>query len=231
MKRWMVPLLCVAWIFLFSACDADPDVILQNTVSADEGDSLTDEAAGTLDVSSAGETAASEGVTSAEAAQDAAESASADEQESLSVIFVYICGAVNSPGVYELENGARIYELVELAGGLTDDASAQSVNLAQTVADGDMVYVPTEEESASETIVSDGAVSAADQADAGAGKVNINTATAAELTALSGIGDAKAAAIIAYREEHGSFGSTEEIMQVDGIAEATYNKIKDEITV
>ncbi|MCC8151844.1 MAG: helix-hairpin-helix domain-containing protein [Lachnospiraceae bacterium] len=246
MKRWMVTLFCMAWIFLFTACDADPDVILQNEVSSEEdpegGDSLTDEVAGAADDSSADGIGASEGVVSTESEEDAAESDSAGEQGSSSVIYVYICGAVNNPGVYELQGGDRIYQLVDLAGGLREDAAGQSVNLAQTVEDGEMVYVPTVEEAAAGSAssdVTDGSMSsdAADgsassnEADADTGKVNINTATAAELTALNGIGDAKAAAIVAYREEHGSFGSTEEIMQVNGIAEATYNKIKDEITV
>ncbi|MCD8150127.1 MAG: helix-hairpin-helix domain-containing protein [Clostridiales bacterium] len=246
MKRWMITLLCMAWIVFFSACDADPDVILQNNVSSEEGaageDFLTDEIEETADVSSASESESSGSGSSAETAGNATDADSAGEQESSSVIYVYICGAVNTPGVYELQGGDRIYQLVELAGGLREDAAGQSVNLAQTVEDGEMVYVPTVEEEAAGSVLSDeadGFVSSdetdssasADVSDTDNGKVNINTATAAELTALNGIGDAKAAAIVAYREEHGSFGSTEEIMQVNGIAEATYNKIKDEITV
>ncbi|MCD8216856.1 MAG: helix-hairpin-helix domain-containing protein [Clostridiales bacterium] len=246
MKRWMITLLCMAWIVLFAACDADPDVILQNNVSSEEDaageDFLTDEIEGTADVSSANESDSSGRGSSTETAENVTDAASAGEQESSSVIYVYICGAVNSPGVYELQGGDRIYQLVELAGGLREDAAGQSVNLAQTVEDGEMVYVPTVEEAAAGSASSNAAVgsvssdaagssASADEADTDNGKVNINTATAAELTALNGIGEAKAAAIVAYREEHGSFGSTEEIMQVDGIAEATYNKIKDEITV
>ncbi len=223
MKRWMITMLC-ATCLLVPACGANPDVILQNGISAAEEseeakcDSSTEEAGGM------------EAGTATETPENVPENASAGEQESATAIYVYICGAVNSPGVYEMESGGRIYQLVELAGGLTEDAAEQSVNLAQTVEDGEMVYVPTVEESAGETAAADGSASSGIAA-AETGKVNINTATAAELTSLNGIGDAKAAAIIAYREEHGSFGNTEEIMQVDGIAEATYNRIKDEITV
>ncbi|MCD8365749.1 MAG: helix-hairpin-helix domain-containing protein [Clostridiales bacterium] len=225
MKRWMVTLLCMAWLFL-SACNANPDVILQNDVSAAEDESSL---SGTSSAEEA--TGKSDGSSLTESEEDPGEDSPAGTAEDTSAIFVYICGAVNSPGVYELASGDRVYQLVELAGGMTEDAAQQSVNLAQTVEDGEMIYVPTVDESAGETTAANGSASAAGSEDADSSKVNINTATAAELTTLNGIGDAKAAAIVAYREEHGAFTSAEEIMQVDGIAEATYNKIKDDITV
>ncbi len=221
MKRWMISILCMA-VMLISACSADPDLILQNNSSAAEDGASTD-------------ILANESGTGSESGEDSltgdSETEPEEEDSDSSEICVYICGAVNSPGVYELEDGDRIYQLVEMAGGLSEDADERSVNLAQTVADGEMVYIPTVEESAA--AAETGTEAAGDTASEGkiSDKVNINTATAEELTSLSGIGEAKAAAIIAYREEHGSFQSIEEIMQVDGIAEATYNKIKDEITV
>ncbi|MCD8231911.1 MAG: helix-hairpin-helix domain-containing protein [Clostridiales bacterium] len=219
MKRWMISILTASAMFL-SACSAEPDLILQNDESAEE------------------EISSGDGAAQAESAAGEEESSNADpaitsgdEDPAASVVFVYICGAVNSPGVYELEEGERIYRLVELAGGLSEDADERSVNLAQTVEDGEMVYIPTVEESEAAAEIGSETAEAAAQAEESAGKVNINTATADELTVLNGIGEMKAAAIVAYREEHGSFQSIEEIMQVDGIAEATYNKIKDEITV
>ena len=112
------------------------------------------------------------------------------------------------------------------------EAAASAVNQAQPVSDGQQIYVPTQEEA------EEGALPAAIQpADPGSettdanGVVNINTADAAALKSLSGIGDAKAQAILAYREEHGFFSSIEEIMQVPGIKESTFSAIKDKIAV
>ena len=133
------------------------------------------------------------------------------------MIFVDVCGAVMNPGVYELDG---------------PEAAATAVNQAQPVSDGQQIYVPTQEEA------EEGALPAAIQpADPGSettdanGVVNINTADAAALKSLSGIGDAKAQAILTYREEHGFFSSIEEIMQVPGIKESTFSAIKDKIAV
>ncbi|MCC8142025.1 MAG: ComEA family DNA-binding protein [Lachnospiraceae bacterium] len=146
-------------------------------------------------------------------------------------IYVYICGAVDQPGVYELKSQSRVYELVEMAGGLTEEADEKSVNLAQTVEDGEMVRILTREESASGLDTNAGLTGTVSENEPDAGKVNINTADVTELISLNGIGEAKAAAIVAYREEHGPFGSPEEIMEVPGIAEGIYARIKDYITI
>ncbi|MCD8323654.1 MAG: helix-hairpin-helix domain-containing protein [Clostridiales bacterium] len=196
MKRRILYMACAAFLVFQGCGTADPDVILKQDLSVQE------------DVSSDEETAAE------------------PEAESTDTVCVYICGAVEAPGVYELQSTDRICQLVEMAGGLTQDADARSVNLAQTVEDGEMIYIPTVDEAAETgTAETETSVSPDD------GRVNINTASVTELTALSGIGDAKAAAIVAYREEHGAFQSVEEIMQVSGIAQATYDRIKDEITI
>ena len=102
------------------------------------------------------------------------------------------------------------------------------MNLAEILTDGQMVWIPTKEES-----LSGAGISQAGSPAGGTGTelININTASASELMELNGIGETKAEAIIAYREEHGAFGSTEEIMQVSGIGQGTFDKIKDEITV
>ena len=148
------------------------------------------------------------------------------------MIFVDVCGAVMNPGVYELDGSSRVFQAIEAAGGFLPEAAASAVNQAQPVSDGQQIYVPTQEEA------EEGALPAAIQpADPGSettdanGVVNINTADAAALKSLSGIGDAKAQAILTYREEHGFFSSIEEIMQVPGIKESTFSAIKDKIAV
>lgn len=160
--------------------------------------------------------------------------------------YVYVCGAVNAPGVYVLPPGGRVYEAVELAGGLTENASVSSVNQAEVVSDGEMVWIPTIEEAAA----SDGAgakgrgngtagqdsqedKSGRDRNAAGEddGRLDLNQATAAELMTLPGIGQSKADSIIAYRTAHGGFAKAEDVMNVDGIKEGVYNRIKDSIKV
>lgn len=147
-------------------------------------------------------------------------------------IFVHICGAVVNPGVYILSAGSRIFEGIEAAGGFSEDACEDFVNLAQTLQDGQRIVIPTEEEA--EAAVQDGAYQEQwlpEETQRADGRININTASEQELSAISGIGAGKAAAIIQYRQENGSFSSVEDIMKVSGIKEGTYEKIKDKITV
>lgn len=152
--------------------------------------------------------------------------------------FVYICGAVKHPGVFEVPSGSRIYEVITLAGGLKKNASIKGLNQAQQIADGDMIEILTrkeqrEAEKEAETEAKTGAKTAAGAQPGNSedGRIDINTASATELMTLSGIGEAKAANIIAYREENGMFAATEEIMNVSGIGEGVYAQIKDKITV
>ena len=154
------------------------------------------------------------------------------EDTEAETIFVDVCGAVISPGVYEINAESRVFQVIEAAGGFLPEAASSTVNQAQPVSDGQQIYVPTQEE------VKEGALPAAIQpADPGSGTgtsesvVNINTADAEALKSLTGIGDAKAQAILAYREEHGAFSGIEEIMQVPGIKESTFSAIKDKIAV
>ena len=144
--------------------------------------------------------------------------------------FVYICGQVNRPGVYEVDAQARIYQLVELAGGLTKEADTSVVNQAQLLTDGQMIYIPAVGEHAL-LDESSGSKDGTGTEKTSQGKVNINTAGVEQLTTLTGIGEGKAQSIIAYREEQGGFQSIEEIMNVEGIKEGTYQKIKDQIMV
>lgn len=143
--------------------------------------------------------------------------------------YVYICGAVLCPGVYKLSAGSRIYEAVAAAGGLSEEACEDSVNQAQEVADGQMVKILTKEEAEEQRTVSEES-EAAGQQESGR-KVNLNTADAAELMTLPGIGETKAKQILSYREEKGGFSSKDEIMNITGIKEGVYSKIKDYITV
>lgn len=138
---------------------------------------------------------------------------------------VYVCGAVVSPGVYELDDGSRIYEAVELAGGFMEEAAEDVLNLAESVTDGQMIRIPTEEEQ--EAVGRQGA-----EADSAAdGKLDLNRADVAALMELPGIGQSKAEAIVGYREEHGPFSQAEDLMKVEGIKEGVFNKIKDRIKV
>ena len=101
-------------------------------------------------------------------------------------IWVYVCGAVNAPGVYELKEDARLYEAIELAGGVNQEAAPEVLNQARVLADGVRTYVPKQDE---------------------------------------------AEKILRYREEHGAFRSIEDVMQIEGIKEGVFNKIKEDITI
>lgn len=135
---------------------------------------------------------------------------------------VYVCGEVKSPGVYELPEGSRIVDAVEAAGGMTEAASGTWLNLAEPVSDGQKIEVPSETE-ASEL--------EKEQQEAQSGLVNLNTASAEELMTLTGIGESKAEAILSYREEHGGFEKPEELMEIPGIKEGVFEKIRDQVTV
>lgn len=139
--------------------------------------------------------------------------------------YVHVCGAVAEPGVYKLKAGSRVYEAIEMAGGLLENACADSINQAQEAFDGQMVKVPTEEEAQQQMEQAAGSAKEED------GLVNINTADTGELMTLPGIGASKAESILSYREENGSFASIEEIKNITGIKEGVYSKIKDYITV
>lgn len=138
---------------------------------------------------------------------------------------VYICGAVNEPGVYTVPAGKRISDVLLLAGGFAADASTTSVNLAETVRDGIQVTIPVIGEAVQVPVI------AAAEDYGQAGLVELNSATQEQLTTLPGIGDARARDIIAYRQEHGGFRAAEDLMEVPGIKQATYDKLKDLVYV
>jgi competence protein ComEA len=137
-------------------------------------------------------------------------------------IKVYIAGAVLKPGVYELEAGSRVEDVLKLAGGPGENADLIGVNLAATLSDGQEVVVPEE----GQAIDNQGSV-----AQNNTGKVNINTAEAEQLETLPGVGEVTARNIIQYRTEHGAFQSIKDIQNVTRIGEKTFDKLKDLITV
>ena len=142
-------------------------------------------------------------------------------------IFVYVCGAVENPGVYALSADARAFEAVEQAGGFSAEAYEEALNLAKPLEDGEQLFIPTlaQWEQGMETQGMGEGKEASD------GLVNINTASKEELCTLSGVGESRAESIISYREEHGGFLTIEEIKNVTGIKEGLFQKIKDKIKV
>lgn len=152
---------------------------------------------------------------------EAAETETTGEEKAAS-IWVYVCGEVRAPGVYELPEGSRITDAVEAAGGMTGDAAETYLNLAETLSDGQKIEVPSVEmaEALEEAAAQDTS-----------GLVNLNRATEAELMTLSGIGESKAKEIIRYRESRGGFQKPEDLMNIPGIKEGVFYKIRDQITV
>ena len=127
------------------------------------------------------------------------------------------------PGVYELEEGARLAELVELAGGLAEEADIDAINRASEVRDGQKVYIPR----IGETALAAGGESGTAATAASDGRVDVNHASSEELQRLPGVGPATAEKIIAYREANGPFTAPEDLMQVSGIGQKTFAKMAD----
>lgn len=151
-----------------------------------------------------------------------------EERESEdTLISVYICGAVNTPGVYEFNSHDRVTHAIEKAEGFSSDADTQFLNLAQILSDGEKIYVPTKEEIKAGYSVVNSSSSGVDSN----GKININTASKEQLMSLTGVGEAKALSIISYRESNGNYKAIEDVMKISGIKDAVFNTIKDYITV
>ena len=140
------------------------------------------------------------------------------------VIFVDIKGAVKNPGVYQMKVGDRVKAALEAAGGLTEEADSQKVNLAKRLEDQMVIVVPKVGEEAEE-------ISAGETRNEGTkeGKVNINTATVEELKTLKGVGEKKAEAIIEYRKKNGSFQTKEDLMKVRGIGKKLFESFQERI--
>lgn len=150
-----------------------------------------------------------------------------------SKIYVHITGAVKKPGVYTFETTPRVVEVVEKAGGFTKDAVKSGVNQAETVEDGAQIVIASKRDKKKKTSQTDAAEGeAADEGTQGKSELlNINTATKEELMTLTGIGESKALSIISYRQTKGKFEKIEDIMNITGIKDGIFDKIKDRIKV
>lgn len=138
-------------------------------------------------------------------------------------LFVHVTGAVSHPGLYEVSDGARVLDVIAAAGGFAPEAERDGVNLARKVSDGEQVHVPA----IGEVIVPD----TPGQAAPPGGKVNLNTASEAELETLPRVGPATAARIVKWRESNGPFRSVDELLEVTGIGEKTLDGFRDAVTV
>lgn len=145
---------------------------------------------------------------------------------------VYICGEVESPGVYQIEGSVYLYELVDMAGGLKSQAAVDHIDMVYLITSEESVYIPSIDDVKGRSEGS-GFIFPGEEEETRhqSGKVNINTADEDELSTLSGIGEKTAEKIIRYREEHGPFKTTEDLMNVPGIGESKYALIKDGICV
>ena len=156
-------------------------------------------------------------------------------QSSQSVLaFADVKGAVSSPGIYPISDNMRVSDVVKLAGGFTKQADSNQVNLAQKVTDQMVIYVPKigEEKAdiASLTVESSSLVTSGSQAEP-SGQVNINTADLSTLQTLNGVGAVKAQAIIDYRQENGAFQTIDDLKNVKGVGEKTFDSLKESITI
>ena len=192
-------------------------------------------------------TGSDSGKHTSDAGIDNGSEAVSDKEMQQAMIYVDVCGAVANPGVFQLAAGSRVFQAIEAAGGYLPEAALTCVNRAGVLTDGQQLYILTQEEMERQGLdpaemakASDGQMNGS----AGTGqntemtaqvqqdnRININTADEAQLTTLTGIGATRAQAIIAYREENGPFAAIEDIMNVQGIKEGTFAKIKDEIVV
>ena len=189
-------------------------------------------------------TGSDSGKHTSEADIDNGSEAVSDKEMQQAMIYVDVCGAVVNPGVFQLAAGSRVFQAIEAAGGYLPEAALTCVNRAGVLTDGQQLYILTQEEMERQGLdpaemakASDGQMNGSAGTGQNTGmaaqdnRININTADEAQLTTLTGIGATRAQAIIAYREENGPFAAIEDIMNVQGIKEGTFAKIKDEIVV
>ena len=190
------------------------------------------------------ETEESHSIAEASAASAGEPSAGEAASAEPALVYVHVCGCVNAPGVYALPEGSRIYEALEAAGGITEEGAGDFLNLALEAEDGMKVEVPDAEQArlwreqgigpAGTAVTAGGTTEGAypmGAAQTAGSRVNLNTASREELMTLDGIGETRADAIIRYREMYGGFQTIEDVMNVSGIKEGAFEKIKDSITV
>lgn len=142
-------------------------------------------------------------------------------------LLVHVTGAVRRSGVYELPAGSRVIDGLRAAGGPAPNADVQALNLARALADGERLYVPRR----GEAPPPDPGPGGGSGAGGAGGKVNLNTATTAELDGLPGVGPVLAQRIVDYRAQHGPFRDVKDLLKVDGIGEKKFASLKDLVTV
>ncbi|MFM1655380.1 helix-hairpin-helix domain-containing protein [Brevibacillus sp. B_LB10_24] len=151
------------------------------------------------------------------------------------VKYVDVKGSVKQPGVYTFSDNERIQQMIAKAGGFLPEADADCVNLAQPLTDGMVIFIPAKNaqcgpcDTLGRTAGTASGGSSSGQAASGGDKVNLNTATLQQLMTLPGIGETRAQAILAYREQHGPFSSPEQLKKVSGIGNTTFDRLKDKI--
>lgn len=249
-QKAVVPLFLMVVMMAAAACGKEEVLTLRSSPSSSEDMTAecTEEEDGDSGQQGCDDDAA-ERTGAAESAE--AERNDAAESEKREPLYVYVCGAVECPGVYSFEEGARVVDAIEAAGGLSADADGACVNQARKLSDQDQLYIRTLEEKEQNTqkeeFSSTGSSPAGSTSGNGYGllraegsagaepsaadaRININTASQKELTSLPGIGDTKAAAILADRTENGFYAAPEDLKRVSGIGDATFEKLRDRIT-
>lgn len=247
LQKALVPLFLLVAMMAAAACGKEEVLTLRSSPSSSDGMTAecTEEASGDSRQQGCDAGDAAERTGAAESAE--AERNDAAESGKRELLYVYVCGAVECPGVYAFEEGARVFDAIEAAGGLSADADGACVNQALKLSDQDQLYIRTLEEkeqkgensctgtspegSASGNgyglLPAEGSAGTENAADA---RININTASQKDLTSLPGIGDTKAAAILADRTENGFYEAPEDLKRVSGIGDATFEKLRDRIT-
>ena len=249
-QKALVPLFLLVAMMAAAACGKEEVLTLRSSPSSSEGMEAerTEEASGDSRKQGCDAGDAAERTGAAESAE--AERNDAAESGKRELLYVYVCGAVECPGVYAFEEGARVFDAIEAAGGLSADADGACVNQALKLSDQDQLYIRTLEEKEQNTqkgensctgtspegsasgngyglLPAEGSAGTENAADA---RININTASQKDLTSLPGIGDTKAAAILADRTENGFYEAPEDLKRVSGIGDATFEKLRDRIT-
>ena len=166
------------------------------------------------------------------------------EETVVDTIFIDIKGEIKYPGVYEMQLGDRVIDVVQMAGGFTDEATTDNVNLSKRLKDETVIIIPSYlknydniiikndyEIDSNDDIVQSEKNESDEKIESSSSLININTASVVELMSLDGIGESKAKAIIEYRDINGDFENILDIKNVSGIGESIYEKIKDNITV
>lgn len=241
-----LPSLFVALFLCLILGGCGNDGVLIGTVEGEAAESVVESGEVTERTVESGEAAESNPESEVNG-EDATEDEGAGPENDANVI-VHMCGRVETPGVYELPAGSRIIDGVEAAGGFAENACPEAVNLSSVLRDSQRIYIPSVEETEGMSLYNatlpanagEKSENASGTAVGGemagnsmgtAGKININTADESTLTLITGIGETRAKSIIKYRENHGGFKRIEDIMNVSGIGEASFEKMKDMITV